>query len=75
MTPKAIKSFACVSVAGLVLAALISLLSLLEFDGDLVKLLRSGSPAFHSFIEMEDRFQPFSKDGQLYLSHIFGTDR
>lgn len=67
MTPKAIKSFACVSVAGLVLAALISLLSLLEFDGDLVKLLRSGSPAFHSFIEMEDRFQPFSKDEVLLI--------
>ena len=67
MTTKATKSFACASVAGLVLAAMISLLSLLEFDGDLVKLLRSGSPAFQNFIALEEQFQPFSKDEVLLI--------
>lgn len=58
-------------VLALALALMVALLATavlrLSFDGDLIRVLKSPSPAFSTFTELEARFHPFSRDETLLL--------
>lgn len=58
-------------VLALALALMVALLATailrLSFDGDLIRVLKSPSPAFSTFTDLEARFHPFSRDETLLL--------
>lgn len=51
----------------LMLALVLSAVLRLAFDADLIRVLKSPSPAFATFTELENRFHPFSNDETLLL--------
>lgn len=53
--------------SALILGAVIAIVRTLDFDGDLVELLRSDSVAYEQFTELQTSFRPFSSDEVLLL--------
>lgn len=53
--------------AALVVIALVTIAQMLEFDGDLVALLKSDSTAQEQFAYLQTAFQPFSSDEVVLL--------